>query len=84
MPLSIRNPTAEKLARAVAATTGETLTDAIIHALEERLERVEGRRSPADLAQEILVVSRRCAALPDHDTRPVDEILGYDETGAPS
>lgn len=84
MPLSIRNPTAEKLARAVAATTGETLTDAIIHALEERLERVEGRRSPSDLAKEILTISGRCSALPDYDVRTADEILGYDETGAPS
>jgi len=83
MPLSIRNQTAEKLARAVAATTGETLTDAIIHALQERLERVEGRRCPSDLAQELLTISRRCSALPDYDVRPADEILGYDETGAP-
>lgn len=26
-------------------------------------------------------ISERCAALPDLDTRPTDEILGYDERG---
>ena len=42
MALSIRNPRAEKLAREVAAESGENLTEAIIHALEERLERLKG------------------------------------------
>ena len=34
MALSIRNPKAERLAREVAERTGESLTQAIIHALE--------------------------------------------------
>ncbi|MBW1980509.1 MAG: type II toxin-antitoxin system VapB family antitoxin, partial [Deltaproteobacteria bacterium] len=40
MALSIRNPRAEQLAREVAAMSGENLTQAIIRALEERLERL--------------------------------------------
>ena len=40
MALSIRNPRAEKLAREVAAESKESLTQAIIHALEDRLERL--------------------------------------------
>jgi antitoxin VapB len=36
------------------------------------------------LATEILEIGRRCAALPDLDMRPPDEILGYDEHGLPS
>ena len=84
MPLSIRNPRAEQLAREVAAESGESLTQAIIHALEDRLQRIKGRRVAADLADEIMAVSRRCQALPDRDTRSVDEILGYDRDGAPA
>lgn len=38
MALSIRNPKAEKLARQLAAISGENLTQAIISALEKRLE----------------------------------------------
>jgi antitoxin VapB len=83
MVLSIRNPRAERLARAVAAESGENLTQAIIHALEERLERLQGRRTAVDVAQEILKISRRCKALPDADRRDADEILGYDEGGLP-
>ncbi len=82
MALSVKNDTAERLARQVAAETGESLTDAILHSLEERLERLKGRRSAPDLVETLLAISRRCSALPDLDTRSADEILGYDETGA--
>ena len=83
MALSIRNPRAEKLAREVAAESGENLTEAIIHALEERLERLKGRHSAADVAGEIMKISLRCRALPERDPRSADEILGYDERGLP-
>lgn len=83
MALSIRNSRADKLARQVAAESGESLTEAIIHALEERLQRLKGRRRAAEVAEEIMNISRRCRALPDIDPRNADEILGYDETGLP-
>jgi len=37
--LNIKNPRAHQLANEIAAMTGESLTDAVIHSLEERLER---------------------------------------------
>jgi antitoxin VapB len=82
MGISIKNDRAEKLARQVARETGESLTDAIIHSLEERLERLKGKRSVPDLAETLMAISRRCSSLPDLDTRDADEILGYDENGA--
>ena len=82
MGISIKNDRAEKLARQVSAETGESLTEAIIHSLEERLERLKGRRSAPDLAETLMAISRRSSALPDLDTRDADEILGYDEKGA--
>ena len=63
------------------AGTGESLTDAVIHSLEERLERLKGRRSAPDLAETLMAISRRSSALPDLDTRTAEEILGYDEKG---
>ncbi|MEM5787541.1 MAG: type II toxin-antitoxin system VapB family antitoxin [Syntrophobacteraceae bacterium] len=83
MALSIRNPRAEKLARQIAAESGESLTEVIIHALEDRLQRLKGRRTATDVAEEIIKISRRCRALPDKDHRGADEILGYDERGLP-
>jgi antitoxin VapB len=82
MGISLKNDKAEKLARQVAAEAGESLTDAIIHALEERLERLKGRRTVPDLAEGLMTISRRCRSLPDLDDRRADEILGYDEKGS--
>jgi len=83
MALSIRNPRAEQLVREVAAESGENLTQAIIHALEQRLERLRGRRTISDTAQEIMKISKRCSSLPDQDQRTPEEILDYDQTGIP-
>ena len=82
MGISIKNDKAEKLARQVAAEAGESLTEAVIHSLEERLERLKGRRSTPDLAETLMAISRRCSSLPDLDPRDAEEILGYDEKGA--
>jgi len=82
MALSIKNEVVEKLARELAELANETITDTIRQALEERLVRLKGRVEMKDTAKEIMNISKRCAALPDLDTRAPDEILGYDEDGA--
>ena len=83
MALSIRNAKAEKLARELAAESGENITQAIIRALEERLERLRGRSTAIDMAEEITKISKRCSEIPDLDQRSPDEILGYGPTGVP-
>lgn len=67
----------------VAAECGENLTEAIIHALEERLARLIVRGTTTDVAEEIMKISLRCKALPDMDRRSADEILDYDDDGLP-
>jgi len=83
MALSIRNPIAEKLARELAAESGENLTQAITRALEERLQRLRGRSTAIDLAEEIMKISRRCSGIPDQDQRSPDEVFSYGPTGVP-
>lgn len=83
MALSIRNPHAEKLAREVAAESGQSITQAIIQALEDRLERLHGQRTSTDLLAEITKIARRCGSLPDLDQRTPEEIMGYDRQGVP-
>jgi antitoxin VapB len=82
MALNIKNPEVELLARQVASQAHESLTEAVRHALEERLERLKGRRSAPDLLEELMGISRRCSELPDLDSRDADDILGYDAVGA--
>ena len=83
MALSIRNSKAEKLARELAAESGENITQAITRALEERLQRLRGRSAAIDLAEEIMKISKRCSEIPDQDQHSPDEILGYGPTGVP-
>ncbi|MEI6830329.1 MAG: type II toxin-antitoxin system VapB family antitoxin [Synechococcaceae cyanobacterium ELA445] len=87
MALNIRNPEANRLAGEVAALSGENKTDAVIQALQERLQRLQqqqrdtaGRRSLADRLDDIAL---RCAARPRNDNRTPEEILGYDAMGLP-
>jgi antitoxin VapB len=82
MPLSLKDPETDRLARAVAALTGETLTAAVRNALSERLERERLRRGePSDLVARIREITDRYAKLPVLDSRSSDEIVGYDENG---
>ena len=83
MALSIKNDETERLARQVARETGESLTEAIQKALQERWERLKARRRSQVLAGQVDDLLRRVDALPTLDSRPEDEILGYDEHGMP-
>ncbi len=85
MPLSIKDPEADNLARIVANETGETLTQAVITSLRERLERIQHKSTDVeDLVQDVLAIGKHCASLPVLDNRSPNEILGYDSSGLPS
>lgn len=83
MALSIKHPEADKLARELARRTGETLTEAVVTALRERLRREEGRVRSHDLVRDLEAIALRCSRLPVLDARTPDEILGYDRNGVP-
>jgi antitoxin VapB len=83
MPLSLKNHDAERLARQIASETGESLTEAIRKALEERWQRLKTKRRSRILTGQLQDLLRRVDAMPDLDTRSPDEILGYDEHGMP-
>jgi antitoxin VapB len=82
MPISIKDPETDRLARALAAATGESITEAIRRALQDRLER-ETQRAQRGVAVEIRRIQERLARLPVLDARTADELLGYDDHGLP-
>ena len=85
MPISIKAPEADRLARQLAATTGETITVAVIVAMRERLAREERKReSKRQLIADIMAIADHCASLPVLDSRSEDEIMGWDENGLPT
>ncbi len=80
MALSIKSATADQLARELAALTGESITEAVVAALELRLAAERRRRRDRGLDD----VVERFRALPVLDDRSPHEILGYDDRGLPA
>ncbi len=84
MSLSIKDPEAVRLARALTQYTGETMTQAVITALRERLTREESKVQDIEsLVDEVMRIGRHFAALPILDPRQLEEML-YDESGLPA
>ncbi len=77
--LYVKNPAAHRLAEQVSRQLGVTLTEAVISALEDKLQQA---RRPFNRA-EVDALSAKLAALPVIDARTPDEILGHDAIGIP-
>jgi antitoxin VapB len=82
MALSIKSDEADRLARELAAETGETLTEAVVLALRERLDR-EHAKNAASMRTRLARLAADAAALPVADNRPPEGVIGYDEAGLP-
>lgn len=84
MALNIKDEATDRLARELAATTGETITVALRLAIEERLSRVR-QRGPSDTARDALSsIVHRGRTRPPLDDRSAEEILGYGTDGLPA
>ena len=82
MPISIRDPETDRLAREVAALTGESLTGAINEALKERLARERARRNSR--VARLLAIGERCATQMEAGASSADHgELFYDGAGLP-
>lgn len=84
MALSIKTDEADALARALAAETHESLTQAVTTALRERLERVRGGAERPTLQDKLAALAADYAAAQVADNRTAEEIIGYDDVGAPA
>jgi antitoxin VapB len=83
MALNIKDDGADRLARELAAETGESITTAVTVAVRERLERIRGAVPRERRASALTDIARRSAARKVRDTRSADEILGYGPDGLP-
>ncbi|HSJ13492.1 MAG TPA: type II toxin-antitoxin system VapB family antitoxin [Longimicrobiales bacterium] len=83
MAINIKNPEADRLVRELAELTGESITDAVVAAIRERLARQREQRGRQRTLQQITRIRERYRALPLEDDRSAEEILAYDERGLP-
>jgi len=81
MAINIKDPETDRLAREVAKIAGETLTDAIRNALQDRLQRLASRSAALAKRDKLHEILSRVDALPRLDSRTEYQILGYDESG---
>jgi antitoxin VapB len=85
MGVFIKKQQAEAKIRELAARTGETLTEAIERAVDDRLAKLgpppkrKGRVDRKKLAEVLAYFD----SLPVDDPRSPDEIIGYDDNGVP-
>ncbi len=92
MAISIKNKVFEETARELARITGKSITDAGLLGLQRELERQKiiyraKRGSSPNFAGTMDFVKdlqRQYATLPNSNTLSDDDILGYDEHGAPT
>lgn len=83
MSMNIKNEETHRLARELAALTGESMTAAVAEAVRERLERVRRERGRS-LADELVAIGKDCAAHLREPYRSADHgDLLYDERGLP-
>ncbi|OGQ82932.1 MAG: antitoxin [Deltaproteobacteria bacterium RIFOXYA12_FULL_58_15] len=84
MALSIKSPEADRLARELSQHTGETLTEAIVVALRERVARYRHRKMSSCRREKLRALRQSMKNLPILDHRGAEEVIGYDELGLPS
>jgi antitoxin VapB len=82
MALSIKSAEADRLARDLAAETGESMTEAVVIALRERLLRTHARHRTG-IGVRLRRLQADVATMPVADSRTAEEIIGYDEHGLP-
>ncbi len=83
MALTIDHPEANRLAHELATTTGESVAEAVVQALRERLVHEQERQRTPHLREALRAIRERCAKIPVVDTRSSEEIIGYDASGVP-
>jgi antitoxin VapB len=82
--LNIKNAETVRLARELAAKSGETITQAVTTALRERLETLERTGTRPGIERRVRRIQDFVALLPELDDRTSEEILGYDDHGLPT
>lgn len=86
MAFNIKDPEADRLLRALAASTGESMTVAARRAFEERLGREEGARTVDDefARARVLAIVERGRRRRAKSERTTDDVIEYDDLGLPT
>jgi len=81
MPLNIKHPDADRLARELAKRRKQSITEVVIGALEDALAKERRALRAPGVARELLGIGDRFSSLPSLDQRSDDDIIGYNQHG---
>lgn len=81
MSLNIKDPEAHRLAQAIAAATGQSMSRVVTDALRERYAQLEKQQAKASV-DELLTIASRARAHVNQPYADHAELL-YDEHGLP-
>jgi antitoxin VapB len=84
MAISIKDTATDQLARALAAATGMSITEAVKWALQEQLSRTQRSQAQAQRSEAMLAIGERAAAYLSEPATATDHAdLLYDDQGLP-
>lgn len=84
MALNIKNAETERLARELARRRRQGITEVLTDVLRREVERERRKLRPNEIEARLRRVDeivKRYNSRPLRDTRPADEIIGYNEHG---
>jgi antitoxin VapB len=87
MALSIKNKEFEETARELARLTGKSITEAALVGLKRELERQKNIRDVINSESRVeraMKIAEKSAARPVIGVLSDEEVLGYDDIGAPT
>jgi antitoxin VapB len=87
MALSIKNKEFEETARELARLTGKSITEAALVGLKRELERQKNIRDiikSESRVERAMKIAEKSAARPVIGVLSDDDVLGYDDIGAPT
>lgn len=84
MPINIKNEQVSGLVAELADATGESITDAVGHAVEARLQEVRKKGGRQGIAAKLMALSAKCVERAPKGWRDFDHGTElYDEQGLP-
>lgn len=75
MPFYIKNPEADQTARLLSRLRGESLTETVLSALREQLEREQAKLVSTSMATDLIEIARRFSGLPSTAVKAVGQAL---------
>jgi antitoxin VapB len=83
MAILIKDPETDRIVRELAARTGETITEAVRKAAQERAKSLPALQRERVNRTQLAALLAEIQTYPVSDNRTPDEIVGYDNSGLP-